>query len=112
MSKSTITLQLPTKLFDPEAYYPMPTHNMGRNRNEYKLFNSAFVFKVYGSNTIHENDWLMPLCYIDYAQITILLDLNILISSYLPGIKDPYRSAILGVHQNPFHESIISVSIR
>lgn len=111
MNKSTITLQLPIKLFDPNSYVPLANHANGTSKQQYKTFNQGFSFFVYGSSELSDDEWLMPLCFIDYAQITIFLNLTTLLCGILNNIKQPYKNAIFGIHNNPTHYSKMFIGI-
>lgn len=98
MTKSIISFQISTRLFDPDNYESLPDMSTMSNY-------SLRSFDVCGSSEIDESLSLMFLAHIDYAQIDIYLDLTMLLSWYLRTKKETYISCLIGVHKNPKHQS-------
>lgn len=111
MHKSIIISNLPTKLFDPEYYHPLPTHSNGMSRMDYKTNIASIQLEVFGSKTLDESLWLMPAAYLDYAQITVFIDLSKLLRLTLSNELYVYSKFMFGIHNHPDHYSKLAANL-
>lgn len=108
MQKSTTTLTLHTELFNPDSY--SPANNLSNRKNYWHQSSTSFAVYVYGSSFLNQNESLIPLAYLDYAQITIFLDLSIYFNLDIQNRVIPIK-AIFGIHNNPIHYSGMYLTI-
>lgn len=107
MQKSMPILKLHTDLFNPDNY--VPTSSLG-GKNNYWTYSSMYNLYVYGSSLLDQDDLLIPLAYLDYAQITVFLDLNKYFNSQVKDQMLPLN-CIFGIHNNPNHYSGMYLTI-
>lgn len=101
------TLKLHTELFNPDSY--SPGNNLS-NKKHYWKYSSAYTLFVYGSSLLNQDELLIPLAYLDYAQITVFLDLNKYFNSQVKDQMLPLN-CIFGIHNNPNHYSGMYLTI-